>query len=66
MALLEIMKSHSGHQEYVFPADGNPRTHANSHTANMALKRMGFQDHLVSHGMKAHAANPVVHPKKGT
>ncbi|WP_455922480.1 integrase domain-containing protein [Pseudomonas putida] len=56
MALLEVLKSHSGHREYVFPADRNPRTHANSQTANMALKRMGFQDRLVSHGMRSMAS----------
>lgn len=56
MSLLEILKSHSGHREYVFPADRNPRTHANSQTANMALKRMGFQNRLVSHGMRSMAS----------
>jgi integrase len=56
IALLEAVKSHSGHREYVFPADRNPRTHANSQTANMALKRMGFQDRLVSHGMRSMAS----------
>lgn len=53
LALLEALKSHSGHLEYVFPADRNPRIHANSQTANMALKRVGFQDRLVSHGMRS-------------
>jgi len=56
MSLLEILKSHSGHREYVFPADRNPRTHANSQTANMALKRMGFRDRLASHGMRSMAS----------
>ncbi|WNF56501.1 integrase domain-containing protein [Pseudomonas sp. SG20052] len=56
LALLEALKPHSGHREYVFPADRNPRTHANSQTANMALKRMGFQDRLVSHGMRSMAS----------
>lgn len=56
LALLETLKLHSGHREYVFPADRNPRTHANSQTANMALKRMGFQDRLVSHGMRSMAS----------
>ena len=55
-SLLETLKSHSGHREYVFPSDRNPRTHANSQTANMALKRMGFQDRLVSHGMRSMAS----------
>jgi integrase len=56
LSLLETLKSHSGHRDYVFPSDSNPRTHANSQTANMALKRMGFQDRLVSHGMRSMAS----------
>ena len=56
LALLETLKPHSCHREYVFPADRNPRTHANSQTANMALKRMGLQDRLVSHGMRSTAS----------
>lgn len=56
LSLLETLKSHSSHREYVFPSDRNPRTHANSQTANMALKRMGFQDRLVSHGMRSMAS----------
>lgn len=56
VALLESLKTHSGHREYVFPSDRNPRNHANSRTANMALKRMGFQDRLVSHGMRSMAS----------
>lgn len=56
LALLATLKSHSGHREYVFPSDRNPRTHANSQTSNMALKRMGFQDRLVSHGMRSMAS----------
>jgi integrase len=56
LALLATLGSHSGHREYVFPSDRNPRTHANSQTSNMALKRMGFQDRLVSHGMRSMAS----------
>jgi integrase len=56
LALLETIKPYSGHREYVFPADRNPRTHCNSQTANMALKRMGFKDRLVSHGMRSIAS----------
>ncbi|MEX5589979.1 integrase domain-containing protein [Pseudomonas urmiensis] len=56
IALLESLRTHSGLREYVFPADRDPRTHANSQTANMALKRMGFQDRLVSHGMRSMAS----------
>lgn len=56
LALLETLKPYSGHREYVFPADRNPRTHSNSQTANMALKRMGFEGRLVSHGMRSMAS----------
>lgn len=56
IALLEAIKPYSGHREYVFPADRNPRTHCNSQTANMALKRMGFEGRLVSHGMRSIAS----------
>jgi len=56
LGLLEAIKPYSGHREYVFPADRNPRTHCNSQTANMALKRMGFEGRLVSHGMRSMAS----------
>jgi integrase len=51
IALLESIKPIGGHLEHVFPADRNPRTHINSSTANVALKRMGYGGELVSHGL---------------
>ncbi len=56
LGLLEVMRPISGHREHVFPSDRNPRSHANSSTANMALKRMGFAGLLVSHGLRALAS----------
>lgn len=56
IALLELMKPVSGHREFVFPGDRNPKTHMNESTANMALKRMGFDGLLVSHGLRALAS----------
>src|SRR5690554_3975603 len=56
LAIPEAVKPYSGHREYVFPADRNPRDHCNSQTANMALKRMGFAGRLVSHGMRSIAS----------
>ncbi|HDZ55708.1 MAG TPA: DUF4102 domain-containing protein [Pseudomonas xinjiangensis] len=56
LAILETVEPYSGHREFVFPADRNPRTHCNSQTANMALKRMGFAGRLVSHGMRSVAS----------
>jgi len=52
LALIEVIKSISGHREFLFPSDRNPRTHANSATANVALKRMNFGGRLVSHGLR--------------
>ncbi|MGD9661584.1 MAG: integrase domain-containing protein [Porticoccaceae bacterium] len=56
LAILEAMKPISSHREFVFPSDKEPRTHCNSQTANMALKRMGFGGRLVSHGLRSLAS----------
>jgi integrase len=56
LSLLEFIKPISSHREYIFPADRDPRSHTNSQTANMALKRMGFDKELVAHGMRALAS----------
>jgi integrase len=54
--LLERLKPISGHREYLFPADREPKKHTNEQTANAALKRMGFHKKLVAHGMRALAS----------
>ena len=51
--LLEVMKSISTNSQFVFPSDRNPKTHTNPSTANMALKRMGFDKRLVAHGLRS-------------
>jgi len=56
VALLDMIKPLSGHREYIFPSDRNPKTHCNSQTVNMALKRMGFAGRLVSHGLRSLAS----------
>lgn len=56
LAILEIMKQISSHREYVFASNKNPKSHVNSQSANMALKRMGFGGELVSHGLRALAS----------
>lgn len=56
MALLEIMRPISGHTTFIFPGDRNPNRPTHSQTANMALKRMGFEKTLVSHGLRALAS----------
>ncbi|GAB1621414.1 integrase domain-containing protein [Agarivorans albus] len=54
--LLEVIKPISGHREFIFPSDRNPKKPCNSQTANMALKRMGFAGRLVSHGLRSLAS----------
>ncbi|TFH89992.1 integrase domain-containing protein [Vibrio ouci] len=56
LELLNIMKPISGHREFIFPADRDPRKPTNSQTANAAIKRMGYQGKLVSHGLRAIAS----------
>jgi integrase len=56
IALLEVMKPISSRSEFVFPSDRNPKTHTNPSTANMALKRMGFDKQLVAHGLRSLAS----------
>jgi integrase len=51
VTLLKLMKQISGNRTFVFPSDRDPRKHANSQTANTALKRMGFDKQLLAHGM---------------
>ncbi|AEP29728.1 integrase domain-containing protein [Brumicola nitratireducens] len=56
LALLDFIKPISGHREFIFPADRNPKTHTNTQTANMALKRMGYHKTLVAHGLRSLAS----------
>lgn len=56
IAILEAIRPYSGHREFVFPGDRNPQKAMNNQTANMALKRMGFEGILVSHGLRAIAS----------
>ncbi|ENS1423599.1 tyrosine-type recombinase/integrase [Vibrio cholerae] len=56
LALLEVMKPISGHREFIFPSDRDPKKPCNSQTSNMALKRMGFAGRLVSHGLRSLAS----------
>ncbi len=56
LLLLETMQPISGHREFVFPSDRDPKKPCNSQTANMALKRVGFAGRLVSHGLRSLAS----------
>ncbi len=54
--LLEVMKPISSRSDYVFPSDRSLRQHTNASTANMALKRMGYINQLVAHGLRSIAS----------
>jgi integrase len=56
LEILASMKPISGHREYVFPADRDPLTHTHRQTANATLRRMGYGERLVSHGLRALAS----------
>lgn len=56
LAILNRVFPISGHREYIFPADRNPRKHVNEQTANAAIKRMGYKGKLVAHGLRALAS----------
>ncbi|MDO8908744.1 MAG: integrase domain-containing protein [Pseudohongiella sp.] len=56
IGLLQTMMPISRHLVHVFPADRNSGTHTHQQTANMALKRMGYEGQLVAHGLRALAS----------
>ena len=56
LSILELLKPMSSHREFVFPSVKNPRKPMNSSTANVAIKRMGFKDKLVAHGLRSLAS----------
>ncbi len=52
LAILEAIKPLCGISPYIFPADRDPNAHANRASANMALKRMGYQGKQTAHGLR--------------
>lgn len=52
LAILEAIKPISGTSSYIFPADRDQTSHANKASANMALKRMGYQGKQTAHGLR--------------
>ncbi|MAA75051.1 MAG: integrase [Salinisphaeraceae bacterium] len=56
LALLEAMRPISRTSEYVFPSDRSLKKHIHPHSANVALKRMGFHKKLVAHGLRSLAS----------
>lgn len=56
MAILEEAKPFCRTREYVFPGLADHDSHIHYSTANIALKRLGFKDRLVAHGLRSLAS----------
>lgn len=56
LAMLEALRPISGHREHVFPGTRDPKLPMSSSSANMAIKRMGFENRLVAHGLRTIAS----------
>ncbi|MBE3288622.1 integrase domain-containing protein [Enterobacter cloacae complex sp. P31C] len=56
LEILDVMSPISAHREHVFPSRNNPKQPMNSQTANAALKRIGFGNQLVAHGLRSIAS----------
>nr|WP_261383513.1 tyrosine-type recombinase/integrase [Vibrio sp. T20] len=54
--IFEAIKPISGHREFIFPSDKDPKKPCHNQTANTALKHMGFAGRLVSHGLRSIAS----------
>lgn len=56
LEILEVMKPISAHREHIFPSRNDPKRPMNSQTANAALKRIGYGNRLVAHGLRSIAS----------
>ncbi len=56
LAILEEMKALNGHREHVFHSARTKSKHLNASTVNTVLKRHGYKDRLVAHGMRSIAS----------
>ncbi|WP_439825371.1 tyrosine-type recombinase/integrase [Aeromonas caviae] len=56
MAILEEAKPFCRTREHVFPGLADHDSHIHYSTANIALKRLGFKDRLVAHGLRSLAS----------
>lgn len=56
LALLNAIRLMCSSDEYLFPNHRDIKKHASSQSANTALKRMGYDGQLVSHGLRSIAS----------
>lgn len=58
--VLEKLKPLTGHREYVFPGQRNPRGHMSNGAILMALDRMGYRGMHTGHGFRALAMTTIM------
>jgi integrase len=56
LSILDVMARHTGKREHIFCGFRDPRSSMNSQTVNQALKRMGYKERLVAHGLRSLAS----------
>ena len=56
LSILANMRKINGNNNFVFTGDRDNSKPMNEQTANMALKRMGFKNRLVAHGLRSIAS----------
>lgn len=57
LALIEELRDHTGHRDYLFPCMGNPKRPMSENAINQALRRLGYsQQEMTAHGFRAMAA----------
>lgn len=57
--ILKELTRYSGHLEYVFPSQTNPRSHMSNNTILKALGRMGYKGIMTGHGFRALAMSTI-------
>lgn len=57
LSLIEELRDHTGHRDYLFPCMGNPKRPMSENAVNQALRRLGYtQQEMTAHGFRAMAA----------
>ena len=57
LELIEELRDHTGHRDYLFPCMGNPKRPMSENGVNQALRRLGYtKQEMTAHGFRAMAA----------
>jgi len=57
LELIDELRDHTGHRDYLFPCMGNPKRPMSENAVNQALRRLGYSpQEMTAHGFRAMAA----------